>query len=421
MKARVFIVIILTLLFVTCAVHGIAEEYDWPRWRGPNGDGISMETDWNPTALVGGPKILWQVDVGTGYSNVAIKKNRLYTMDRRSVLCFNSETGKEIWKYSFDSFSGPQSTPTIDDKYIYALDSEGVLVCLRAKNGKCMWRKDLVSEYDIVKPHYGFAGSPIVEGDLIILTANTSGIALSKKTGELVWSSAKPPKKFNAYWRTVSKGTDYSTPVIYNSDGKTCATIFSYNGLHCVDIVTGQLLWQYQWSEVYSGRHITDPLIFDNKVFITDFSSRVVNFECVMLDISTNEPRIVWKNQNMGSEISSPVMLDGYIYGCHGGPDMGSSFLRCLNVETGEIMWEKKLGHKTISTAAADEKLIILEDSGTLRIAKATPSSYQEISSCDVFGSEHLLKQFLTPPVLCNGKIYCRNYNGELICIDVSK
>jgi len=70
---------------------------------------------------------------------------------------------------------------------------------------------------------------------------------------------------------------------------------------------------------------------------------------------------------------------------------------------------------------AADGKLIILTEQGTLSIAEATPSGYQEISSCDVFGGEKKIRRFWTPPVLCDGKIYCRNYAWELICIDVSQ
>jgi outer membrane protein assembly factor BamB len=91
-------------------------------------------------------------------------------------------------------------------------------------------------------------------------------------------------------------------------------------------------------------------------------------------------------------------------------------------------MWEEELktmekpwGPKTVSLMAADGKLIILENDGTLHIAEVTPASYQEISSCDVLDGEHKYRQFWTPPVLCNGKIYCRNYAGDLLCIDVSK
>jgi hypothetical protein len=89
-------------------------------------------------------------------------------------------------------------------------------------------------------------------------------------------------------------------------------------------------------------------------------------------------------------------------------------------VETGKLMWEKILGKEVISLTSAVGKLIILEDIGTLRIAEATPSSYKEISSCKV-PSESNKHRWWTPPVLCNGKIYCRNHSGDLVCIDVSK
>jgi hypothetical protein len=76
---------------------------------------------------------------------------------------------------------------------------------------------------------------------------------------------------------------------------------------------------------------------------------------------------------------------------------------------------------KMASLTAADEKLIILEEDGTLHIAEAAPSAYQEISSGDVHEGEDKKRKFYTPPVLCNGKIYCRNFYGDLVCIDVSK
>ena len=77
-------------------------------------------------------------------------------------------------------------------------------------------------------------------------------------------------------------------------------------------------------------------------------------------------------------------MIDGYIYGIYGGPNMGSTSLRCLDVETGKLMWEKNLGKKVLSLIASDRKLIILEDNGTLHIAEATPTAYKEISSCEL-------------------------------------
>ncbi len=123
----------------------------------------------------------------------------------------------------------------------------------------------------------------------------------------------------------------------------------------------------------------------------------------------------------MSSDTSSPVLINGYIYGCEGGPYQNQGLLRCLDVETGEVMWEEDLETISITLMAADGKLIILEGDGTLRIAKAKPSSYREISSGDVLDGEQKIRKFWTPPVLNRGKIYCRNYKGDLICIDVSK
>ena len=430
MKTRTLLFILFLWLFGICITYGIADDFDWPRLRGPNGDGISMETDWDPEALAGGPKILWKVDVGKGHSNVAIKDNRLYTMGQKGgenlVFCLNAETGEELWRYSFERFLDLQSTPTIDGKYIYVLIPEGMLFCLKAKKGKLRWKKDLVSEYDVVKPFHSFAGSPVVEGDLLILTANTSGIALDKKTGEKVWGSDKPPlpRDINTSWRSQTTGTDCSTAVMYDYEGKRYAVLSSWEGIHGVDVETGEVLWLYEW-ELYGGIQTTDPLIFNNKVFITQYWKRL---GCVLIDIGGEEPKVSWKNLNMHSEFSSPVMIDGYIYGNRGGPTHGFYSLLCLDVETGEVMWEEELktmenprGAITVSLLAADGKLIILEEDGTLHIAEATPSSYKDISSGDVLEGERTFRKFWTPPVLYKGKIYCRNFAGDLICIDVSK
>ena len=108
------------------------------------------------------------------------------TKESFAIFCLNAETGKEIWRQSFDELSDPQSTPAVDGNAVYVLSKKGILLCLNAKNGKLRWKKDLVSEYDVVKPFYGFAGSSLIEQDLLILTANTSGIALNKKTGNKV-------------------------------------------------------------------------------------------------------------------------------------------------------------------------------------------------------------------------------------------
>ena len=120
-----------------------------------------------------------------------------------------------------------------------------------------------------------------------------------------------------------------------------------------------------------------------------------------------------------------PVLIDGYLYGCNGGPESKQGTFCCLDAATGELMWEEDLRAEgkpkteTVSLIAADGKLIILEDTGILRIAEASPSSYKEISSCELPAKK--MHQWWMYPVLYKSRIYCRNINGDLVCIDVSK
>jgi outer membrane protein assembly factor BamB len=410
MKIRTFLFILVIGFIVICAAISIADDFDWPRWRGPNGDGISMETNWDPEALAGGPKILWNVDVGVGHSNVAIKDGFLYTMGRvgreNVIFCLDTDNGEEIWRHSLEEkYHESQSTPTIDGKYIYAITYEGIIVCLKAKNGKLQWKKDLVNDFESPPSRFGFATSPVIEGDLVILNAKTC-IALNKKTGEKVWITEMHEEAMYQDY--------YATPVIYTHEGRKCALIFSGRGLFSVGVMTGEKMWYYEW-KIPGYPNAVDPVVFNNKVFIA--SAGDTSNESVCLEIIDNEPNVLWKNSNMGASWTTGLLINGYLYGSDGWS--GYIPLRCLDFNSGSIMWEEEM--RVASLISADGNLIILEEDGTLHIVEATSSSYQEISSCDVLDGEEKFRKFWTPPVLCNGKIYCRNYDGDLVCIDVSK
>ena len=417
MKSRTLIFILSIWLFGTCLTYGIADDFEWPRWRGPNGDGISMETDWDPEALAGGPKILWKTNVGMGFSNIAIKGKYIYTMGHNnrekedSVYCLNVDSGEEIWRYSYTSkmgSSGAQTTPTIDGKFLYTLSVDGQIFCFKSKNGKVRWKKDLVNDLKSLESEYGFATSPVVEGDLVILNAKTSGIALNKKTGDKIWEGEVNTDTIARY---------FATPVIYDHDEQRYVLLFSDSGLFSMDIETGGLLWFYEWTQI-GAPNVADPVVFDNKVFL---SHSEANAQCVLLDIKGNVPSLLWQNENMRNHVSTSIFIDGYLYGVDGNyfSNIKDCSIRCIDSENGGVMWEKEM--RGASLIAADGKLIILEDDGTLHIAEATPSAYQEISSCDVLEGEKKIRRFWTPPVLYKGKIYCRNLAGDLVCIDVSK
>ena len=163
--------------------------------------------------------------------------------------------------------------------------------------------------------------------------------------------------------------------------------------------------------------NIADPVLFDGKVFI----SSKPDSQGAVLDISGAEPELLWENQNMATDLSTSVYLDGYLYGVDGDyyTNIKGCTLRCVDAKTGELKWEERTGGASL--IAADGKLIVLTTKGTLHIVEATPTAYVELSSLDVLGSTNRFRQFYTPPVLNGGRIYSRNYLGDLVCIDVSK
>jgi outer membrane protein assembly factor BamB len=398
-----FIFIMIISLPVYCETSTINK--DWPRWRGPNGNGISLESDWNPRALAKGPKIQWSVNVGKGYSNVSIKGKYLYTMGSENgediIYCLNTETGEEIWRFSYpSSLPGPQATPSVDEKFLYSLSKDGQLYCLKALNGKFRWKRNLVKDFQVQMPDHGFAGSPIVEGNLVLINANRTGIALNKKTGDAVWVSKPHHGKHVDY---------YASPVIYTNEEERFAALYNHEGVSSIEVKTGKINWKYRWTSVANA---ADPVLVGNNMFVSsDYDSGGV-----MLEIYESSPKVLWQNKNMMNHFSTTVHVDGYLYGSSGFSGNHNNSVRCIDAETGTIMWEIKM--KTASITVADGKLIILNEKGKLTIAEANPSAYGEISNCtipDQIGHEI----WWTPPVLYRGFIYCRNDKGDLVCIDV--
>lgn len=205
-------------------------------------------------------------------------------------------------------------------------------------------------------------------------------------------------------------------------DGTRVALFLGPSTLNAVEVNTGKKMWSYMHDDYLHP--VADPIVFDNKVFIS------LPEYCVMLEITGTGPRELWSTTEFNSWMSTAVMIDGYLYGVHSphefiGITSWDGMLRkdwpfrCIDSKTGRVMWEKSM--KPCSLIAADGKLILLELKGTLRIAEATSSSYKELSGADVLEGEKKPRIFATPPVLYNGKIYCRNYAGDLVCIDVSK
>jgi outer membrane protein assembly factor BamB len=378
---------------------------DWPRWRGPQLNGISQEKGWLDQWPKDGPPVVWKTAVGVGFSSVAVAQGRLYTMGHKegkdTVFCLDAVTGKPVWSHSYDSDlgdlnfeGGPAATPTVHDGAVYTLSHWGDLFCFDAAKGQVRWSRNLAKEDNARAPTWGFSGSPLVHEKLLLLNVGKAGMALQKDTGKLVWSSG-------------DEEAGYSTPIPFQRGKEWFAIVSSGAGFTAVNVATGKELWEYRWLTRY-GVNSADPILAGDQVFI----SSGYNKGCALLKMGDGEPKEIWRNKNMRNQFNSSVLLDGFLYGIDGDTTTATA-LRCVDFKTGEVRWSKD-GYGSGSVTAADGKLIVLSDEGELLVGPASSKGFTPSARARVLDGK-----CWTVPVLANGRIYCRNAAGDLVCLDV--
>ncbi|MFN4261178.1 MAG: PQQ-binding-like beta-propeller repeat protein [Gemmataceae bacterium] len=380
---------------------------DWPNWRGPNHNGISQETGWLDRWPEQGPPIAWQAEVGVGFSAVSVSGGRLFTMGhgdgQDTVYCFDAVSGKPIWSHSYQAAlgdvlfeGGPTATPAVDGDRVYTLSRWGDVYCFETGTGKVLWSKNIAKEVEAEQPAWGFSGSPLVHGDVLVLTIGGAGTALNKKTGETVWQSDRA-------------AAGYSTPLPFQRGGAWYVLVSSGRAYTAVNPRDGKELWSQRWLTQY-GVNAADPIVNGNEVFL----STGYNKGAVLLDTTDPKPTVLWQNRNMRNQMNSSILIDGHIYGIDGDQHLKAE-LRCLDWKTGDKRWsfpDSGCG----SLMAADGKLIVLSDQGELFIAPAAPDSFEPTARAQV-----LRGKCWTVPVLANGFIYCRDAKGKLVAVDVRK
>ncbi|MBM3993715.1 MAG: hypothetical protein FJ303_06125 [Planctomycetes bacterium] len=385
---------------------------DWPQWRGPHRNGVSSEsiaTSWPR----GGPKLLWEAKVGDGFSSVAVAKGRVFTIfqdgPNESIVAWNAETGKEIWRFSYETAyqndygNGPRSTPSIDGELLYVVGATGMMHCLSAftdnPKGEQVWKKDLASEFGARVPRWGFAFSPLVEGDRVfIMPGGQNGnslAALNKQTGAVLW------KKHGDL-------ASFSSPIAATIHDKQQVLYLVATRLVSVDSANGDLLWDHPWP-VENECNIATPIVVKNHVFISTSYGR----GCARLRVDKEGdmfvPNLRYHNKKqMKNHFSTCVRYKRHLFGFDDG------ILQCIDFVTGKVTWSER-GFDRGSVLRVGDQLIIYGANGKLALVEANPKEYVERSRFQF--SEQ--KAFCwTVPVVSNGRLYVRDQK-KLACFDV--
>jgi outer membrane protein assembly factor BamB len=403
---------------------------DWPCIRGANHDGVSTESlsVWPPTKS-------WEIDVGEGYSSVAVSDGRVYTMGwvagQDKVWCLDASTGDVIWSHEYPCgyggdrrWIGTRSTPTVDGDKVYTFSTDGLLHCFDKVSGQVLWSKTV----NVGKPKWGFAGSPLIEGDKVILNAGDSGAAVFKDTPthDIAWSS---------------KGkAAYGTPVPFvGEDGKRVVVLFSGTQVVGVDPADGDSVWWREWKDkTING---VDPVVCGNRIYVSQWDRG-----SEMLQPGTGALTPAWSTDDVKSHYMTAVTLNGYLYGFSGRQKTDyHQRLFCIRAEDGSEMWQIDtkslsgeygyigLGQLTACRFTGDDVLLIqcaggtginhdgttYDTKGDVLLIDATPAGMTvrgEKFSLNAAGEQC----WWNAPVLSNGRIYCRGDKGALVCLSVS-
>jgi outer membrane protein assembly factor BamB len=375
---------------------------EWFQWRGPNRDGISIETgllqDWPKE----GPPLAWRAaGVGTGYSSFSASHGRLYTLGARDnveyIVALDQATGKKVWetmsgrRFQNDRGDGPRSTPTVDGDRLYTFGGSGDLSCLDAASGRRLWNVNVVQQYGGMNPNWGYSESPLIIGDRILVNVGgrrSSIVAFDKQNGQ-------------ALWQQLGDEAGYSSPMLLRTGSLSQVVFFTGTRAIAVDPRDGRLLWSYDRASNRTA-NVATPLVRDNRVFLSsDYGTgaALLNVRAAGNLASADE---VYFTREMRNHHASSILVGDYIYG------FSSSILTAMQFETGQVAWRDRSVGKG-SMAYADQRLYLYSENGVIGLAEATPTGYREHGR---FRIESGSLPTWSHPIIANGRLIIREQDN---------
>lgn len=397
-------------LVLTLLICSIAYADDWPAIRG-GGDGVVKSEGILSASDEIELKVRWRRPIGSGYSSVVVVDGRCVTMNKDGVdgaddvvSCYDASTGAELWKVSVGptfkgangSFDGPLSTPLIHDGHVFALSARGRFVCVDLKSGEQTWSRELAKDEQSKLPMYGFTTSPILAGDTVILAIG----------GENRLVIGVDPANGKTKWATGADMVSSQTPVLYSAAGREVVLLSAGRNLTAINPSDGTELFAVP-HEGGNGSAVTPVDLGNGKVLLTVDDSFSNAFE-ITADGDKLAAKKVWSERSIKNTYNIPVRVGDNVFG------FSTRFLTCVDPQTGKPRWKaRKPGDGFL--IAVNDKLIITTKKGSVHVANAGPSAYDELAGLKVFKDLNW-----SLPAYADGSIFSRSF-GEIARIDVVK
>jgi outer membrane protein assembly factor BamB len=431
-----------------------AQADDWPRFLGPNANGTSSETNLIDSFPAEGPPLIWEKDIGTGYSAPSIRDGKLLLHHRlrneEIVAAYQLPQGGQLWRYAYPSSfvdpygynNGARCTPLLTSNRCFTFGAEGKLLCLDLQNGKPVWQRDTQKDWEIPEAFFGVGSTPLLEANLLIVMVggqpNSGVVALDAATGKTIWESVgeknwqgQPmigwPGDQLVDWKRFrfDKQASYSSPVAATVNGVRQIFCLMRQGLVALNPTNGTVTANYWFrARVNESVNAINPIVIEDAVLI---SAAYYKVGAVLLEVLPNNKGFhpIWRNTNLEIHWTTPIYHDGYLYAFSGRNEPDARF-RCVEYKTGNIRWDRDERWQHGSDPAtfgrgsaimADGKLIVLGETGLLGLFRVNPDKPEELARFQV---PQLKYPCWAAPVLSDKRLYLRSEN-KLLCLDFAR
>jgi outer membrane protein assembly factor BamB len=394
---------------------------DWPRWRGPAATGHVPDGMAVPKTLPAKPKVLWRVPVGDGLGSPVVAGGKVFYLDHQRgkevVHAAEAETGKPLWSQPLDdvfrdghSRPGPRGTPLVDGERVYVLSCRGEFRCLRAADGKAIWRVNFVTDLGAVfigerglasgASRHGNTGSPFIDGDRMYVDvggrSGASVVCFDKRTGRVIWKSQ-------------SDVAGHGGPVVATIAGVKQVVSFTADGAIGLAADDGKLLWRVP-VRTRLGRHCITPVVVDDMVIVSSYLAGLIGIK-VTRDGDPFRASRAWVQRSLAINFSSPVAAGHHLYGLS-----RTRKLICVDVRTGQPTWVKDwtssrmFGKGYASFLVMRDRVLILAEDGTLLLMSADEKAARVTAEAKVCGKNWC------NPAYADGKLYLRDAKA-LLCV----
>lgn len=309
--------------------------FDWTGFRGPNRNSVAIvPSAWRTSTALTPPTRAWSRPVGLGWSSFAVIGDHVFTQEQRDELecavAYSQATGSELWVHAdrnrFDEISGgagPRATPTFADGTLYVFGPSGLLTCLDAASGAVRWQ---YAEYARLKaPTWGFASSPLIVGDLVVVgLCGAGGIRLAahrREDGAVAWHAHGGDSGYSSPHAATIAGVEQ---ILY-LDGA------GFTGHAPSD---GRELWRYDWPT--KEPKTIQPWPLDDRTVLIGMG---YGYGLRRLEITPNadgawQVREVWRSNRLKTKFNDFVCAGGLAVG------LDEGILACIDLTTGERRWK---------------------------------------------------------------------------------